>query len=186
MKRWGKLNPVRFDEKELEIDLGYGNFIFVGSSNDMFAPHINHYDWILRTLAKCREYDNSYFFQSKNPFAFDVFISQKLFPKKTSFCTTIETNRWLPEFMGSSPKPHQRAYNMPINNYITIEPIMDFDLMDFVILLRTAKPKQINIGADSGKNNLPEPSKEKVLKLIQELELFTKVKLKSNLERLLK
>ena len=32
MKQWGQLNPVRFDEKELNTDLGSGNFIFVGSS----------------------------------------------------------------------------------------------------------------------------------------------------------
>jgi hypothetical protein len=35
MKRWGKLKPARFDQKELKTDLGSNNFIFVGSSCDM-------------------------------------------------------------------------------------------------------------------------------------------------------
>ena len=34
-------------------------------------------------------------------------------------------------------------------------------------------------------NNLPEPSKEKTLKLIKELNKFTEVKIKNNLNRIL-
>ncbi len=183
MKRWGKLNPVRFDQKELKTDLGSGNFIFVGSSCDMFTNI--EYDWILSTLYKCRQHDNKYFFQSKNTFGFDSFINQKLFPKDTSFCTTIETNRFYKEFMGNTPQPHERAFHLPINNYITIEPIMNFDLGEFLTILNICHPKQINIGADSGNNKLPEPSKDKILELISELKKFTKVKLKKNLNKLI-
>ena len=62
MKRWGKLNTVRFDEKELKTDLGKGNFIFVGSSCDMFANDINS-DWIIKTIEHCAKYpDNKYLF----------------------------------------------------------------------------------------------------------------------------
>lgn len=49
MKRWGKQKPVHFDEKELKTDLGSGNFIFVGSSCDMFADDIP-IEWIQKTL----------------------------------------------------------------------------------------------------------------------------------------
>ena len=52
-------------------------------------------------------------------------------------------------------------------------------------MLRDANVTQINIGADSGNNNLSEPKKEKVLKLISKLEKITIVKQKSNLKRLL-
>ena len=45
MKRWGRLKPVRLDEKELKTDLGNDNFIFVGSSCDMFAQNIPD-EWI--------------------------------------------------------------------------------------------------------------------------------------------
>jgi hypothetical protein len=181
MKRWGKLKPVRFDEKELKTDLGSGNFIFVGSSNDMFG--CGNVEWMDRTLQHCRKFDNNYFFQSKNPFAFTN--AGLVFPEKSSFCTTIETNRFYEGIMGNTPKPHERAFHLPENSYITIEPIMDFDLNEFVSLLKVAKPKQVNIGADTGGNKLPEPSKEKVLQLIEELKKFTIIHNKKNLKRLL-
>ncbi len=187
MKRWGKLNPVRFDKKELkEFDrdikkYGNDNFIFVGSSCDMFAPDIPH-EWILETLHKCFAADNDYFFQSKNPFRFRDFE----FPKKSSFCTTIETNRFYMDIMGNTPEPHERAFSLPFNNYITIEPVMDFDLEEMIILIKLSSPKQVNIGADTGKNGLPEPSKEKIISLIEGLNEFTIVHKKSNLKRLLK
>jgi hypothetical protein len=168
MKRWGKLNPPRFDESELKTDLGKDNFIFVGSSCDMFANGIDP-EWAVRTLGHCFKFDNQYLFQSKNPFAFQAGI---LFPKKSVYCTTIETNRFYKEIMGSTIKPQERAYYLPTGNYLTIEPIMDFDLTPFLTLINITAPKQINIGADSGNNNLPEPPKEKILELITETSLL--------------
>lgn len=62
---------------------------------------------------------------------------------------------------------------------------MDFDLYQMVGLIKQCSPVQVNIGADSGNNNLPEPSKEKVFELINELEKFTIVHKKKNLNRIL-
>ena len=185
MKRWGKLNPVRFDKKELKTDLGENNFIFVGSSNDMFAENIPN-DWILNTLTKCNWYDNKYLFQTKNPAKFDNYISDinRLF----YICTTIETNRYYPEYMGNSPTPIVRSLGMEIlrtkQKYVTIEPIMDFDLIPMVELIKRCEPIQVNIGADSGNNNLPEPSWEKIEQLKEELNKFTVIANKRNLKRL--
>jgi DNA repair photolyase len=182
MKRWGKLKPVRFDERELKTDLGTGNTIFVGSSCDMFAVDIPE-DWIRKTLDHCKKFDNTYFFQSKNPSD----MAALTLPEKYILCTTIETNRHYVEFMRNSPPPRIRAKAMQSFNeqhYLTIEPIMDFDLFDLVDLVKLCNPKQVNIGADSCGHNLPEPSKEKVLALIKELEVFTKVVLKNNLKRI--
>ena len=62
--RMFKLNKRRFDEQELKTSLGKGNFIFVGSSNDMFSKTVPE-DWIRRTLAHCQKYpENRYLFQS--------------------------------------------------------------------------------------------------------------------------
>jgi hypothetical protein len=63
---------------------------------------------------------------------------------------------------------------------------MDFDLNVFVEMLKSCEPIQINIGADSGYNGLPEPSQEKVLQLIDELQKFAKIHNKVNLKRLLR
>ena len=189
MKRWGNQKPVRFDEKELKTDLEKDNFIFVGSSCDMFAKDIPD-EWIYKTLDHCNKYPgNKYFFQTKNVNRFLIIDKEYGFPKNTSLCTTIETNRTYKNIMNNSPIPKERAAVMVMmqyfNKYITIEPIMDFDLKEMVRYVIACSPIQVNIGADSGNNNLPEPSKEKLLELIYELEKYTIVNQKKNLKRIL-
>jgi hypothetical protein len=186
MHRWGKQKPVHFDGKELKTDLGEGNFIFVGSSCDMFAYTIPH-KWIEKTFSHCCKFDNTYLFQSKNP---SYFYSAGFWPEKYKLCTTIETNRDYNSIMGKAPFPISRAEAMSRyltkEKYVTIEPIMDFDLTDMVDLIKMCNPVQVNIGADSGNNNLPEPSKDKLLALIDELKKFTVIDKKTNLKRLLR
>jgi hypothetical protein len=70
--------------------------------------------------------------------------------------------------------------------HVTIEPIMDFDLEPMIRLVKRCNPVQVNIGADSGNNHLPEPPAGKVLELIAALSEFTTVVQKKNLARLLK
>ena len=188
MKRFGNQKPVRFDGKELKTDLGTGNFIFVGSSCDMFAKNITD-EWIIKTLEHCSKYNNQYLFQTKNPSGI-VCFKQKL-PEKTVISTTIESNIPYFEIQKKSPLFMDRSFWMNITKrngfktYVTIEPIMDFELLQFVEHIKICAPTQVNIGADSGNNNLPEPPKEKILELITELEKFTIVKQKKNLKRLL-
>jgi len=186
MKRWGKQKPVHLDEAELKTDLGSGNFIFVGSSCDMFAEKIPNL-WLYKTLGHFTNYNNSYLFQSKNPKY--LLGSSAFLPKKSVICTTIETNRFYPDIMVNSPKPGERAKWMSyieLPKYVTIEPIIDFDLFGLIDLIRWCEPIQVNIGADTGNNHLPEPSKEKILKLIDELKKFTIIDQKRNLKRLLR
>lgn len=193
MKRWGKLNPTRFDEKELKTDLGENNFLFVGSSNDLFANNIPT-EWIEKTFDYCSKYNsNRYMFQTKNPTRIvnDRRIRNKLYLlKNTIITTTLESNRFYSEIMHEAPKPQDRADAMNylsqyFETFVTIEPIMDFDLGEFVKILKKCNPSQINIGADTGINDLPEPSKEKVKQLIDEINGFTTIHNKSNLKRML-
>lgn len=188
MHRWGKQKPIHFNEKEFKTDLGSGNFIFVGSSCDMFAKEIP-YNWTQNTLNHLSAYSkNKYLIQTKNPGR----IAEFYFDVPIVLCTTIETNRFYPDVMKNCPHPEERtnAMNMlseyGIDCYITIEPIMDFDLGFMVELIKECNPIQVNIGADSGNNNLPEPSKEKILEFIDELQKFTVIAKKTNLNRLLK
>lgn len=183
MKRFGKLSTVRFDERELKTDLGNGNFIFVGSSCDMWADNIPDV-WIFYTLCHCNKYDNQYMFQTKNPRN----IKRILVPN-SHVCVTLETNRHYPEFMHNCPIPVERVEQMRLIRhplYITIEPVIDFDLVPFIEMIRQCDPVQVNIGADSGRNNLPEPTMEKLKDLVHELKRFTTVHKKRNLERLSK
>ncbi len=184
MKRFPQ-NPIRLDEKEFKTDLGEGNFIFVGSSTDMFADDIPR-GWIERVIEHCNQYPkNTYLFQSKNPGRFKDF--ELHYPKNSIFGTTAESN--LAWKYSKAPNIHQRLVclsGVKGRKMVTIEPIMDFDLDMFVTLLRGVKPEFVNIGADSQGHNLPEPSWDKIQSLIKELEKFTKVNLKDNLNRLKK
>ena len=179
-----------FDRRELKTNLGKHNFIFVGSSNDLFANQ-HPTEWIRDTLAHCSVHnENRYVFQSKNPTEILNWVKFNCF-FNSIVGTTIETNRLYRDCMGNAPCPAQRSLDLRrisqcgIETFVTVEPIIDFDLSDMVKLIKNVNPMQVNIGADSGNNNLPEPPKEKVLQLISELEKFTVVKQKRNLNRLL-
>ena len=140
-------------------------------------------EWIKQILEHCSKYDNRYLFQTKNP----KNIRRILVPK-SYVCVTLETNRYYHEIMQNCPTPDQRIKEMEFIRhplYITIEPIIDFDLNNFIKSIKACNPIQVNIGADSGNNNLTEPSKEKVLELIEGLNEFTKVVQKKNLKRIL-
>lgn len=185
MKKFDALLPVRIDTKELNVNLGNGNFIFVGSGTDMWAFDIPS-DWITQVLDYCNLFDNRYLFQSKDPERFMEFIGHPVM-KKSVLCTTIETNRFYPSIVMNAPKAEERAYAMyklakfGMNNYVTCEPLMKFDLPEMVELIKMCSPVQVNIGRNSRKDiSLPEPTKNEVQALITELRRFTKVEIKSN------
>ena len=189
MKRWGPQPELHFDEKELKTDLGTGNFIFTGSSCDLFAYAIP-VRWIHDTLTHCRKYDaNRYLFQSKNPER--IYNSRKSLPSTVALGTTIETNRSYPE-MGDAPGIMDRARWMAklkmcgYRTIITIEPVMNFDLDRLPIIIEACRPDWVNIGANTNKKvKLPEPPPDKVKSLIEALQGFTEVKIKPNLKRLM-
>lgn len=178
--------PLHLDEKEFKTDLGTGNTIFVGSSTDMFANDVP-IEWIEKVLEYCRKFDNTYIFQTKNVQRMLNCAINNIspFPNKTIFGTTIETNRdALLIKYSSAPISRFELKNFK-RKFITIEPIMDFDLINFVKMIERIEPEFVNIGADSKGHNLPEPSKEKIEMLITELKKFTKVNIKDNLNRLM-
>lgn len=189
MKRWGKQRPIRFDESEFNTDLGNGNFIFVGSSCDMWAKEIPDF-WILKTLSYMEKFNNRYLIQTKNPSRILDFIDACVISDRCVVCTTIESDSFYPNIMMDSPEPMQRSIAMEeisgvVDTYVTIEPIMDFNLYHLIKMIRRCHPKQVNIGADSGNNHLPEPPKDKILDLISALKEFTVIDQKRNLNRLL-
>jgi DNA repair photolyase len=186
MKSWGKLNPVRFDESELKANLGRWNTIFVGNSNDMFSVKIPD-EWIDKTIQYCEKFQNVYVFQSKNPHR----MAQKrlILPDSIILGTTIETNRDMAK-ISNAPPPARRAewigrLAKDENTFITIEPVMDFDLEQFVEMIVGANPKFVNIGADSKGRGLQEPDHGKVIALVDELiKAGIEVRKKTNLSRL--
>jgi protein gp37 len=182
---------LRLDDKVLNENLGENNIIFVGSGTDMFADNVPT-EWIGKVLNRCHESEmnreNTYLFQTKNPRRLLIFYQATHLPPFSIVGTTIETNR--DSNLTAPITMLDRVLNLKLcfnfHRVITIEPIMDFDLQPFVELIKTANPKWVNIGADSKGHGLPEPSGDKIKGLICQLELFTEVKLKSNLKRLIK
>jgi len=178
---------LHFDEKELKTDLGSGNFIFVGSSCDMWTDGIP-FQQIQRILDHCIEYRlNSYLFQSKNTKRFPEF--EYFWKELPDFVlgTTIETNYHY-KAMGNAPGTYYRMLAMITLNarkMVSIEPIVDFNLPEMIKLIRDIKPEFVSIGANTNwKVKLPEPPPEKVIALIDNLRQFTEVKVKDNLKRI--
>jgi DNA repair photolyase len=189
MKRWGKQPQLHFDERELRTDFGVGRTIFIGSSCDLFAEGVPD-EWIERIKEKCRTNPgNIYFFQSKNPERMIRMLSGADFSVR--ICTTIETNRSCEEIAPGAPSVGARADSFRscppgIEKYVTIEPVLDFDTVPFAEMIRCCGPVQVNIGADSGHNSLPEPDAEKIRALAALLSEFTRVNMKENLLRIMK
>lgn len=191
----------RLLESELNVNYGIMKTIFIEHMSDLFAEGIDG-DWIEKILKHCRQYpQNKYVFQTKNLDRLLNYYVNGKFPDKTTWIgTTIETNRNTCSLdtdhvydISNAPSPdkrykyikHLREIFCPV--FVTIEPIMDFDLDIFSRWIIDIKPNFVNIGADSKKCNLPEPSANKVYQLIKILtENNITVKKKSNLERLFK
>jgi len=188
MKRWGEQKGLSMSQKELH-NLGKDNFIFVGSSTDMFADDVPT-DWIIEVLDHCGKYNNNkYLFQTKNPKRFNEFLKE--FPEGSILCITLESD-YIKDGIHKAPLPIERAISFrdldwnENSKMITIEPIIKFNYFALLSWIEGINPFQVNIGADSQRHNLKEPSKGEVEKLIFELKKFTNVFEKDNLKRLLK
>jgi hypothetical protein len=70
--------------------------------------------------------------------------------------------------------------------FLTLEPLLNFDLEILVVWIILAKPDFVNIGADSKGNGLYEPEAEKIVALIKAIRgEGIEVREKRNLERLI-
>ena len=193
-RRYHSDETLRLDEHELNTSYGKNKFIFLGTSTDMFANEVPT-EWILRVFDKCLQYpENRYLFQSKNPGRFlePQLIAHPLMQLKDRICfaTTIESN--IDYLISKAQSMTERAeamaqlqaINFPI--MVTIEPIMEFERNALVEMLKKIQPFQVNIGCNTSKDiQLPEPSRDQIIALIQELRTFTNVELKSNSSRIL-
>lgn len=169
-------------------DLGTDKVIFVGHLCDMFSEATES-EYISKVLRHCEKFPlNTYVLQTKN--LKRLFDFAPLFPPKVIIGTTIESNRAdMIKAISNAPPPQERIETFKqIKNpdkFITIEPILDFDVKEFSEMLIGSGASFINIGADSKGHDLLEPSTEKVRTLINAL-MANKITIrkKINLERL--
>lgn len=185
--------PLTFRREELNV--GYGSVghvpktIFIEHTHDLCANGVKD-EWIIAILKHCRETPyNTYVFQSRNTMRMARW--HESLPKHSIVGTTIETNR---ATCGNAPGSISRARGLEripfregLKFFLTIEPIVDFDVSDLLRLVEIVAPDFINIGADSKGCGLKEPSADKVLALIDGIHaLGIEIRQKTNLGRLLK
>ena len=118
--------------------------------------------------------DTRFMLQSKNPIYFRDFK----FSKNIWLGTTFETNYDnLAEIYSKAPVPSTRANGLWLVKheqqkteiYITIEPVLAFDLLKMLEIVRFLNPVEIYIGRDNHGNKLPEPSEQDLMYLVREL-----------------
>ena len=184
--------PVRLVEEEFLVKYGAGKTIFVDHCGDLWAKDIS-VEFAPRVLEHCRQWpDNVYVFQTKNPARYAQLY--QWLPARSILGCTVESNREYRPIMGSAPTPMERISYMggwlreSIHpRFLTIEPILDFDLPSLLGMVVHARPNFVNIGADSKGCGLPEPSAEKVRALIEGIQdSGIEIREKHNLARLMK
>jgi DNA repair photolyase len=178
---------VRYGNKNTEFP--NGKTIFIEHMNDLLAKDVPS-SFIKRIIEHCLEWpDNTYVFQTKNPSRyFDVGLLQNFPQEKIILGTTIETNRNYPVIFNQAPPPYERAIAMAglgTRKFVTIEPVLDFDVDILANWIRIISPEFLNLGADSKNHNLPEPTVEKIMALVDKLKTYgIELREKHNLQRL--
>lgn len=191
--RWGRAprycGPLRLIESEIKVKYNKPGTYFICHMNDLFAESVPR-QMIDEVIAHCRQWPaNTYVFQTKNP---ERYLEIDNWPDQIILGCTIETNMDIPRKISRAPQPIDRYFGMNaldkrITRFITVEPIMQFDVDAFTLILTDIDPDFINIGADSKGHGLLEPSWDKVERLIANLKKAgIEIRQKSNLERLRK
>jgi len=138
--------------------------------------------------------DRTFYIQTKDPDVFVTIANHIGIPKNLKLGVTLET--CVDEFstpskyrkyseISRAPTPRDRLRKIFFHvgswriNYVTIEPIFDFPLREFVSWIKHIRPEFVYIGYDNHNCKLPEPPLEKTLQLIEEFKKFTEVKLKT-------
>ena len=178
--------PLRLIEDEFKVKYGTGKTIFMENCNDMWAEEVPH-NFIMDILDHCWKYpDNTYVFQTKNPARYGKYWDE-LSAMNVILGATIETNRDI-HGISFAPKPESRIIPMaflPARKFVTIEPILDFDVEILAERVAWTNPEFVNIGADSKGHGLPEPPMWKVEALVKSLQRSgIEIREKHNLERL--
>jgi len=162
-----------FHEERLKASLPKttgDQFIWCCSSSDIYFAKT---EWIEKILERVRKEKNkTFFFQSKAP---EVFLKYK-FPENVLLGITLETNRNYPINFSKAPNPYKRYIDFlkvkHLRKVVTLEPLMEFDLFAFVMMLRNIAPERIYIGYDSGNSKLNEPLLVKTNSLITFIKKF--------------
>ena len=148
-----------------------GEFVFVPFMGDIRWAQRDDMDEIW--LAMMNSPRANFLLMSKDPSCFEAWqrFWGYTFGSNIYLGTTLETNRdELTTPISKAPAPWSRAGQMMVlyhpRTVISVEPIMDFDPDILGSWIRRIQPEMVFVGADSGHNNLVEPSWDKVQELL--------------------
>lgn len=160
-----------------------GETVFVCSMGDISFATMDTFTGILDVISN--QPKTTFYIQSKDPIYFSDYLKRFgcSIGDNVVLGTTIETNRNTTKY-SNAPIPTYRYEAMKAINhrkYVTIEPIMNFDMDEMVQWIEEIKPEFVYIGynsRDSANKHLPEPSLAKTEALIAALGKITEVRLK--------
>ena len=147
----------RLIDKEMKRKFKPGEFVFVQDMSDLFAGTVP-VRYIMKILRRIREFpETTFLLQTKNPRGYIPFLAFNDIPRNAILGTTAETN-----YMVFNTPSKFTEYSMiskaqaPIfrlmwmykiakpdtyhKRFVSIEPILDFDLGEFVALIERVKP----------------------------------------------
>jgi len=189
--KWQKyLGVYRIIENELLVRYKPDDFTFVCDMIDIgrlpIPILIQFINWLKAQPGKI-------LLLTKNPKIYaQLYTDEIRFPENVYFGATIESDKNYPE-ISKAPSQFDRLYWMDVLSrlaafenrlFISIEPVLDFDLKEFETCIYRIKPWAVAIGYDNYKNGLPEPDLAKVKDLISQMEEYTTVYIKTLRESL--
>ncbi len=169
----GRYTPHFHPERMAKVPSA--DLIFACAFGDISFANPDEITHILTTIGLYP--DKTFLVQSKNPSIFIPLVGQV--PDNVVLGTTIETNRPT-DNVSQAPLPTIRATAMAelpwSRRYVTVEPILDFDVESLLSWIKQIKPEFVYVGYDNHSCKLDEPQLEKTLKLMRKLESFTEVR----------
>jgi hypothetical protein len=175
----------RLINEELKRRFHPGEFILVGYMGDISFATKEEIGFILADTIEVFP-ETNFLFCTKNPAIYSTWgliypSAPSTLPENLYLGTTIESN--IDHKLSKSPIPWDRYVVMAnldhSHKFVSIEPILDFDMNMMVLMMRNIKPEIVEVGYDNYGNRLPEPPLDKTLELITRLERFTTVKKKT-------
>jgi len=162
-------------EKELHRKFSKDDFVFVQDMSDLFADNVPM-KLILRIFeVVTNQLDTKFLFLTKNPKRYWSIIrkiGEGHFPPNAILGTTIETNLKTAN-ISLAPQPNDRLnalMDMPFTKFVSIEPILKFDLNEFENSLANIPClESVAVGYDNYGYKLPEPTLAQTLQLIEKL-----------------
>lgn len=162
------------NEEEFRAKFDKGDLVFVSDMGDLFGDFIPS-NWIQRVLEHTARFPKTHFlFLTKNPTRYHQFLRHM--PENAILGATIETNNdqiFLNGKISEAPPPSKRHIAMRDldwdKKFISIEPILDFDLETFALWIDNVLPFLVYVGYDNYNNKLDEPPLSKTLRLLDKI-----------------